>query len=49
MRQCFTQREPVRYTNNLIKKRTPAVTKKSTILANTTMNDTKGQERNDGV
>jgi len=45
----LTQREPVRYTNKLIKKRIPAVTKKSTILANTTMSDTRGQELKGGV
>jgi len=48
--------EPVKYTNKLIKKTTDiklqrilAVNKKNLILANITMNDTRGQERKGGV
>ena len=58
MSQWLTQKEPVRYTNKLIKKTTDtklqrilAVNKKSntSILANITMNDKRGQERKGGV
>ena len=48
MSQCLTQKEPVRYTNKLIKKTTVtklqrrlAVNKKNLILANITMNERK--------
>jgi len=48
--------EPVKYINKLIKKTTDiklqrilAVKKKNLILANITMNDTRGQERKGGV
>ena len=56
MSQCLTQKEPVRYTNKLIKKTTDtrlqrilAVDKKNLILANITVNDKRGQERKGGV
>ena len=49
----FNTKEPVRYTNKLFKKTTDtklqrilAVNKKNLILANITMNDKRGQERN---
>ena len=56
MSQCLTQKEPVRYTNKLIKKDNRhknyreylQLTKKS-ILANIIMNETRGQERKCGV
>ena len=58
MSQRLTQKEPVRYTNKLIKKTTDyklqiilAVNKKNLIglLANITINDKRGQERTGGV
>jgi len=51
MSQCLTQKEPVRYTNEVIKKTADAklqsilaVNKKNLILGNITMNDRRGQE-----
>jgi len=59
MSRWLTQKEPVTYTNKLIKKTTDAnyreylqLTKKilkNLIPANITMNDKRGQERKDGV
>jgi len=50
--QCLTRKEPVRYTNKLIKKTTDtklqrilAVNQKNLLLANITMNDNRVQER----
>jgi len=54
--QCLTQKEPVIYINKLIKKTTDtklrrilADNQKNLLLVNTTMNDTRGQERKGGV
>jgi len=56
MSHCLTQKEPVRYTNKLIKKTTDtklqrilAVNQKNLILANITMDDKRGQEEKGGV
>ena len=55
MSQWLTQKEPVRYTNKLIKKTTDTklqkilAVNKNLILANITMNDKRGQERKGGV
>jgi len=56
MSQWLTQKEPVRYTNKLIKKtnryklqRILVVNKKNLIPANITMNDNRGQEWKGGV
>ena len=59
MSRWLTQKEPVTYTNKLIKKTTDAnyreylqltkKFKKNLIPANITMNDKRGQERKDGV
>jgi len=56
MSQCLTQKEPVRYTNKLIKKTIDTnyrvylqLTKKNLMPANITMNDKRGQERKGGV
>ena len=55
MSQWLTQKEPVRYTNKLIKnnryklQRILAVNKKNLILANITKNDKRGQERKSGI
>ena len=51
----LTQKEPVKYTNKLIKKTTNTNYReylqltKNLILANITMNDKRGQERKNGV
>jgi len=56
MSQWLIQKEPVRYTNKLIKKTIDTnyrvylqLTKKNLIPANITMNDKRGQERKGGV
>jgi len=55
MSQCLTQKEPVGYTNKLIKKTTDTNYReylqltKNLILANITMSDKRGQERKGGV